>query len=182
MTAHGWHALSANTTGSNNTADGSSALASNTSGWSNTAVGAYSLQNNTTGGNNVAVGDSALYSNLGGTWNVAVGTTALMNNTTGWSNIAVGDGLTAKTVHRRRYVRWSVHRTVGGSGSGAGRGECNDSQGQRVRPGGRHRPAPPNLLQRIAKSFDWLKLPAAIPADITSVDRRQKAWFLPAAP
>ena len=46
-TAHGWHALFANTSGTRNTANGSYALSSNMTGWSNTAIGDYSLWNNT---------------------------------------------------------------------------------------------------------------------------------------
>ena len=86
----GYHALRANTTGSNNTANGYVALYYNTTGSSNTANGAAALYSNTTGSNNTANGFGALYQNTTGYNNIAVGFHALRANTTGSFNTANG--------------------------------------------------------------------------------------------
>jgi hypothetical protein len=86
----GTSALTANTTGTLNTAVGSSALITNSSGISNTAVGANTLYANTGGNYNTAVGNAALNTNTVGGFNTAAGTFALNLNTTGSNNTAVG--------------------------------------------------------------------------------------------
>jgi hypothetical protein len=82
-------ALSANTTGSNNTAAGHSALQANTTGTSNTAVGYGALDANTTSNGSTAVGENALGSSTGA-YNTAVGTGAGTSITTGAKNTIIG--------------------------------------------------------------------------------------------
>jgi len=109
--AIGYNALTANTSGADNTAVGSyNALGSNTTGSYNTAVGREALNSNTTASYNTAVGYQAGYSNtaadntfLGyksgyltgaGTGNVALGSGSsyptLYNNSTGNYNTVIG--------------------------------------------------------------------------------------------
>ena len=89
-TALGYAALDSNTTASYNTAVGSGALTSNTTGDRNTAVGYASLTSNTTGDYNTALGYAALQVNTTGIQNTAVGHQALVDNTTGDYNVALG--------------------------------------------------------------------------------------------
>src|SRR5439155_633253 len=111
MTAHGWHALSANTTGSNNTgsgnvAVGAEALANRTGAsyqlqGANTAVGYRSLSytgapwgTGSGGDGNTAVGDRSLEYNVDGSFNCAFGLLALSapnGETDSMENAAIGD-------------------------------------------------------------------------------------------
>ena len=88
-TANGANALYSNTTGSNNTANGANALYSNTTS-NNTANGYYALYSNTIGTSNTANGYFALATNTTGNYNTANGVEALRNNTTGSNNTANG--------------------------------------------------------------------------------------------
>ena len=91
-------ALTANTTGSQNTALGYRALASNETADSNTAVGDGCLDLNTTGNTNTAVGADALDANTTGNGNTAVGDDCLGKNTTGIYNTAVGANAGAQVI------------------------------------------------------------------------------------
>jgi hypothetical protein len=82
--------LSANTTGSNNTAQGYNALNANTTGAQNTAFGEATMSVNTTGSNNTAIGKNALQSNTSGSQNTAIGLGAGSTNSQGTGNIFVG--------------------------------------------------------------------------------------------
>ncbi|MES2995127.1 MAG: hypothetical protein V4681_03795, partial [Patescibacteria group bacterium] len=66
------------------------ALSANTTGLSNDAFGFQALRRNTTGTDNVAVGDSALSQTVTGSNNVAVGYQASTNNTSATATIAIG--------------------------------------------------------------------------------------------
>jgi len=87
--ALGYSALSANTSGDNNSAFGWGALAYNTTGYDNTAMGRSALAGNTTGIWNTAIGSLALASNTAN-YNTAIGYAALASNTTGGGNTATG--------------------------------------------------------------------------------------------
>jgi hypothetical protein len=89
-TALGYTALAANTTASNNVAIGHNALVVNSTGASNTAVGVEALDANTTASNNTAVGRQALSANTTGNSNVAIGYQSLDANTTAGGNTAIG--------------------------------------------------------------------------------------------
>lgn len=89
-TCYGTDALSATTTGYENSGFGYQALYTNTAGFKNAANGFQALYSNTTGGTNTASGSSALYSNTTGDSNTATGTWALYRNTEGDSNTASG--------------------------------------------------------------------------------------------
>ena len=89
LTAVGYQALQANTTGTGNVGVGYHSLTSNQTGADNVAVGYDALQANTTGSRNVGVGYRSLTSNQGGVDNVAVGHDALLLATSG-SNVAIG--------------------------------------------------------------------------------------------
>jgi hypothetical protein len=83
------------TTGNYNVAVGSAAfqgVSANATGSNNTAVGYQSLYGNTTASNNTAVGYQSLYSNTTGYYNVAIGAGALGSVTTGAGNTACGEG------------------------------------------------------------------------------------------
>jgi uncharacterized Zn-binding protein involved in type VI secretion len=69
----------------------SSALTANTTGSQNTASGVSALFNNTTGNNNTASGHEALFSNTTGSNNIADGYQAGYNLTTGDNNIDIGN-------------------------------------------------------------------------------------------
>lgn len=91
LTAVGYAAAAANTTGNHNTSVGFDALTSNTSGAQNTALGDQSLFFSQTGQQNVGVGylaDSGTGLNAAN-GNTAVGWEALLNNA-GSNNIAIG--------------------------------------------------------------------------------------------
>ena len=90
ITAVGFNALTANTTGINNTAVGYRSLYSNTTGHRNTAHGYQALYSNTSGGNNTAIGEQALEANTTGNSNTASGYFALTANTIGEENTATG--------------------------------------------------------------------------------------------
>ena len=85
-------ALSANSSGSLNTAIGTRALSFNSTGDSNTAVGASALFR-TTGDFNTAVGHGALDGNTTGSHNTALGWRAGFFLTTGDENIDIGFGV-----------------------------------------------------------------------------------------
>lgn len=107
-TAVGRNALTANTTGSGNSALGNQALATNITGTgnsavgdesllfntgsSNTGMGRNSLRSNSIGNNNCAFGYTASNGNTTGNDNVSIGYVALSTNSTGSSNVAVGSG------------------------------------------------------------------------------------------
>lgn len=86
----GVEALSANSTGAQNTATGSGTLLSNTAGVGNTANGYQSLLSNADGLLNTAVGYQALLNNTHGNGNVGIGPAALASNTVGIENTAIG--------------------------------------------------------------------------------------------
>jgi len=90
ITAVGFEALKANTTGAQNLAIGYRALLVNTTAANNTAVGYAALTANTSGANNTAIGRSALAANGIGTDNTAVGYLSLDANTDGIQNTAIG--------------------------------------------------------------------------------------------
>jgi hypothetical protein len=90
LTAMGWRALYANTTGYANTAIGTTAMTSNTRGNNNTAIGADALFSNTTGITNTAIGLYASRSNTTGAGNVSLGVDTNIYNTTGNGNTAAG--------------------------------------------------------------------------------------------
>jgi hypothetical protein len=83
-------ALTANTTGINNTAVGYQALASNTIGSGSAAFGHQALRNNTTGNFNVAMGALALTANTSGTNNTTIGYNAGSAVTTGTNLTIIG--------------------------------------------------------------------------------------------
>jgi len=113
ITAFGYRALAANTTGSLNTAFGNAALEANTTGSNNTAFGYNALVGNTTGTRNVAIGTYALaYKNLSdsigiGFETIAFGVGSSSNNiaigsytlrtVTGSNNVGVGYGILYNT-------------------------------------------------------------------------------------
>ena len=76
--------LSANTTGTSNTAIGNGALEMNTDGAFNTAIGEGALANNMSGRNNTAIGERALSSSTG------IGNTALGHDAGGLVGTASG--------------------------------------------------------------------------------------------
>lgn len=87
----GYRALKTNTTGIQNTAIGSEALRDNTTGSANTAEGSESLKNNTTGSRNTAVGHQGLLTNTNGNKNTAIGYQALLDTNLADNNTAIGD-------------------------------------------------------------------------------------------
>ncbi len=84
----GTNALTANTTGTGNTAIGYNTLAATTTGSNNTAVG-DALSANITGSNNTALGANTLNLNTE-SFNTAIGANTLASNVTGTDNTAVG--------------------------------------------------------------------------------------------
>jgi len=90
LTAVGYQALQANTTGYYNTASGYQALYTNSTGSSNTASGTQALYTNSTGSSNTASGYAALNANSTGSYNTANGYLALYTNSTGAYNTASG--------------------------------------------------------------------------------------------
>lgn len=72
LTALGYLALGANTTGANNTAVGEEALSKVTTNSQNTALGG-SAATNTTGKNNIAIGYASLFNLTTGSGNIAIG-------------------------------------------------------------------------------------------------------------
>jgi len=89
--AVGYHALTSNTSGIDNTAVGTSALDSNNTGFDNTASGVNALYSNTTGSSNTANGTYALQLNTIGYSNTGTGYAALSENTQGNVNTADGN-------------------------------------------------------------------------------------------
>jgi hypothetical protein len=89
-TAMGVSALSADTSGSANSAFGNTALNQNLTGTGNSAFGYAALFSNNSGSNNVATGENALNANTTGSDNTAAGYLALNANQTGRRNIANG--------------------------------------------------------------------------------------------
>jgi hypothetical protein len=122
-------ALSANTTGSNNTATGYAALNANTTGVANTATGQGALNANTTGDSNTATGINALLSNTTGGGNTAMGAVALGANTSGSENTATGAGaLTANTTgfdNTATGLNALFSNTMGVANTGDGQGALN---------------------------------------------------------
>ena len=90
ITAVGYFAARANTTGVGNVAVGYEALAVNTTGGFNSGLGYRAAASNTTGVVNTAVGYGALVATTVGGYNTAVGGLALGANTTGGGNTALG--------------------------------------------------------------------------------------------
>jgi hypothetical protein len=86
----GYDALTANTTGSENTTIGRQSLLANTTGSRNSALGSGALGANTTASDNTGLGWAALFTNTTGASNTAVGSSALVANTTASNNTAVG--------------------------------------------------------------------------------------------
>jgi hypothetical protein len=91
VSAFGFVALAANTTGANNAAFGAVTLAGNTTGSFNTGIGDNALASNTTASNNTAVGYQAGYTNSTGANNVFLGGVAGYSSS-GSSNLHVGYG------------------------------------------------------------------------------------------
>ena len=90
-TAVGYQAMTANTSGDQNTAIGHSALSSQVNASNqNTAVGASAMLLNNGGDNNTAVGYNSLMSNVTGFLNTAVGAYSLENSPTAINATAVG--------------------------------------------------------------------------------------------
>jgi hypothetical protein len=106
-TAFGWSALTANTSGAENTAMGSAVMYGNTTGAGNTAMGFNTLITNISGSNNTAIGASALrlnntgfsmtcvgyqagYSNVSGGYSTYIGKQAGYS-ATGSGNVFIGD-------------------------------------------------------------------------------------------
>ncbi|HEU4943525.1 MAG TPA: tail fiber domain-containing protein, partial [Solirubrobacterales bacterium] len=87
----GHNAMSANLTGSGNSALGVGALRDNTVGVENSALGLGALRGNTTGESNSAIGSGAMQHNQDGSDNVALGHHALEANSSGSFNVALGD-------------------------------------------------------------------------------------------
>jgi hypothetical protein len=87
--ALGYYALVSNGNGINNTAIGTKALYFN-DGDNNTAVGRWALYTNNTGYRNTAIGSLALYENEDGIQNTATGRAALYSNVSGADNTATG--------------------------------------------------------------------------------------------
>lgn len=97
----GVDALTANTSGANNTAFGVDALKANTTASNNTAIGYQAGYSNTTGFGNVLVGGFAGYANQATNYQTVVGYGALQTSTAG-SNTAVGTfSLNASTTGTR---------------------------------------------------------------------------------
>ncbi|MBE7174335.1 MAG: tail fiber domain-containing protein [Williamsia sp.] len=92
LTATGYGALAANTTGEANTAYGGNSLVRNTIGGSNTAIGYGALASNISGNANTASGIGCLQANQTGSLNTGTGYNALSLNTTGFNNTADGQG------------------------------------------------------------------------------------------
>lgn len=90
VSAFGFVALAANTTGANNAAFGAVTLAGNTTGSFNTGIGDNALASNTTASNNTAVGYQAGYSTTTGTESVYIGQNAGYSATTNGQNVFVG--------------------------------------------------------------------------------------------
>ena len=91
ITAVGYRALLANTTGSNNLAIGNDALLANTTGTRNLAIGVRAYSSSDTENDNLAIGYQTMETNTaGGTQCVAVGNYALDSNTSGDKNIGIG--------------------------------------------------------------------------------------------
>ncbi|MGA8573965.1 MAG: hypothetical protein WB560_16015, partial [Desulfobaccales bacterium] len=90
LTAIGWNALNADTSGDENVAVGAVTLRRNTTGSDNTAVGDDALTYNTIGYQNAAFGQGALVQNTTGNLDTACGKGAAGANTTGSNNTAVG--------------------------------------------------------------------------------------------
>ena len=128
-TANGYKALFSNTTGIQNIAIGSQALLSNTTGSNNTATGLQALQANTTGTFNTATGLQALYSSTTGYQNTATGYAALFNNTTGYENTATGVNALANNTT-------GINNTAIGSSAGSTTttGTNNTSLGYNAQP------------------------------------------------
>jgi hypothetical protein len=89
LTAFGYEALSANTSGFNCTAFGFEALGSNTTSDYNTGVGMEALAANQTGYGNTAVGSASLAQTTAD-GNTGVGASTLFYDSSGQSNTAVG--------------------------------------------------------------------------------------------
>jgi trimeric autotransporter adhesin len=141
----GYSALTANTTGANNTTVGHISLQANTTGAQNTAIGRNSLNANTTASNNTAVGHSALAANTTAESNTAVGKDALVANTTADNNTAVGyqagysnttgtenvyigqvAGYTNSTGDNNTFIgRYAGYSTTGGDNTFVGRASGN---------------------------------------------------------
>jgi hypothetical protein len=84
--------MTANTTGSQNSASGQESLYYNSTGTGNTASGYQSLYYNSTGTGNTASGYQSLYYNSTGNYNTARGYASLLSNTTGRDNTTAGYG------------------------------------------------------------------------------------------
>ena len=89
--AFGTGAMAANTVGGYNSVLGQYALVSNTSGTGNSSVGQRTLNFNTTGGSNTALGLAALFYNTSGNRNIGLGQNAGANQTTGSDNIYIAN-------------------------------------------------------------------------------------------
>lgn len=118
ITAVGYNALNANTTGDLNTAIGNGSMFKNNTGYSNSAVGAMSLLNNTIGYGNVAIGAEVLFNNTSGYYNTASGYLSMRANTTGRENTANGaNALNAVTIGSFNSAQGSTALLLSTSGS-----------------------------------------------------------------
>ena len=91
LTAIGYQAAQANTTGGSNTAIGYEALNNNTEGNSNTAVGTGALALNVSGNRNTVIGKEAGSFLTSGDNNIIIGYRASAPNATGDSQLNIGD-------------------------------------------------------------------------------------------
>jgi hypothetical protein len=117
-TGIGTLALSAVTSGTQNTAVGEGTLQDNTAGGNNTALGYVALQHNTTGVQNTAFGSGALVANTTGGLNTALGVTTLEVNTTGVQNTATGYGALHSSTGNNNTANGYNALTLLGSGDG----------------------------------------------------------------
>lgn len=90
ITALGYRAMAANTSGMDNTAVGYQSMEANTTGSDNTAIGTFSLKANTTGNRNTALGEHTMEKITTGSDNTSAGRFAMKSVTTGNSNTSFG--------------------------------------------------------------------------------------------
>ena len=120
-TAIGYKALTALTTGGNNTAVGKDALLSLTSGDHNCSFGIGALATEELGQNSIAIGSTALYTQEAGSEtgmnNIGIGRNALYNNVTGAKNIAIGTSVGATGTNN--FVNGNNNVFIGDSTTGS---------------------------------------------------------------
>jgi hypothetical protein len=131
----GYNALTANSTGDDNTAYAYGALATNTTGIRNVAIGHSALTTNSTNSYSVAVGYKALnfstadgntglgyqasYTNSTGASNTAVGYQAVYANTTGGGNTGLGYGAGSTITTGAQNTCVGINAGIAEAGGGA---------------------------------------------------------------